>query len=99
MKIGIITTTMGVLFTKAESATTVTESPTRVSTGRASTLRAAAWVTQSSAPVRTSPPTMMKSAAMVHGAGLEKVSSRSSEGRMPSSSISTAPEIATTSTG
>ncbi len=98
-KIGIITTTMGVLLTNADIASTVSVSVTSVAVGRRSTCRAACADIQSSAPVRTIAPTMMNSAAMVQGAVFENTFMASSCGRIPRISMATAPASATTSTG
>jgi len=56
-------------------------------------------ITQSSAPVRTRPPTITNIAAIVQGAVLENTFITSTCGRIPSSSIAAAPVTATTSTG
>ena len=99
MKIGIMTTTKGVLLTKAETPVTPTPNTLRVRPGCATALRAAIWLTHSSAPVRTKAPTIMNMAAMVQGALFDRTPATSLIGRMPSTSISTAPPTATTSTG
>jgi hypothetical protein len=56
-------------------------------------------VAQSSAPVRTSAPTITNIAAMVQGAGLASAASASACPTIPSTSITAAPPSAVTSTG
>ena len=75
MKTGIITTTTGVLLTKAEAIITKAINAAIASAGRASACASAIWVNQWSAPVRVSAPITMNIAAMVQGAGLAKTSS------------------------
>ena len=99
MKTGIITTTKGVLFMKADIATTPSAIAPRARTGDVSAAFTARAVAQSSAPVRTRAPTMMNIAAIVQGAALESTFTASACGRMPSTSISAAPPRAVTSTG
>ena len=98
MKIGSITTTKGVLFTKAEASVTPRPKVTKVKAGCASALRAASWPTVSKTPVRTRAPTMMNIAAIVQGALFDRTEPTLSIGKMPRISISVAPPIATTST-
>ena len=78
MTTGIITTTSGVLFMKAE--TPVTTSPSsdqrRAPAGRRHCARPAA-MTISSAPVRTSPPMTRNITAMVQGAGFDSTAGAS----------------------
>ena len=99
IKIGIITTTKGVLLTKAETSVTPSPRSTRVRTGFASTLRDAIWLAHSNAPVRTKAPTITNIAAIVQGALFDNTPATSCIGKMPSKSIRAAPEIAVTSTG
>ena len=99
MKIGIITTTSGVLLTKADMMQTRIETEASVITGWAPACFAALCPIQSSAPVRTSPPTMMNMKAMVQGAEFDSTPAMASVSRIPRDRSVTAPMMAVTSGG
>jgi hypothetical protein len=71
---GIITTTMGVLFMKAEAMATTPSSIAMARLGLDFAASSAALISRSSAPVRTSAPMTMNIAAMVQGAGFDRTS-------------------------
>jgi hypothetical protein len=76
-KTGIIMTTMGVLFMKAEASMQKPSSVISARRGLCAASASALRVSPSSAPVRTSAPMTMNMAAMVHGAGFDRTPSAS----------------------
>ena len=69
---GIITTTTGVLETKADEMITKPVSSASTRTGRSSARDSAILVNHCKAPVRTRPPMTINIIAMVQGAGFDK---------------------------
>ena len=96
---GIITSTTGVLFMKAEAAMVPRPISARASLGLRRVRRMIQPDTSSSVPVRNRAPDSTNIAAMVIGAGLENTPSNSSVEMNPSSSIASAPSAATTTGG
>ena len=94
--IGIMTSTTGVLFMKAEAAIV----PSAISATARRGLRRVRRMIQpeisSNVPVRSKAPDSTNIAAMVIGAGLEKTPSSSSVDRNPSRYIPSPPSVAST---
>ena len=97
---GIIMTTTGVLFMKADATTTIRAIADSINTGRFAEWMLIASEREESAPVLSNAPESTNIAAIVQGAGFEKtVVMALSNGNMPTARTIDAPHSATTSVG
>ena len=99
IKIGIITATTGVLFMIAEARMTKPNSMITVSTGWVEMRLETARDMISSAPVLSNPPMIRNMKAMVQGAALDSTPAAALTGNRPSSIMTAAEPMATTSGG